>query len=276
MPRPRSRAYMLNPYGNVISEEAPDQISPQSIPAPTPSVVSPRSQQTIVPMTFGPAVSVLPSPDLEHAHAPTPNCSSKSPLTRTPPKPEPAALTPRAAYVNLPGTSALRETAPYSRYKTPMSPMSSLSPLPSEEYPDATIETNTAAPSYLSSPQTEALSMAVNDPERGILPDGLFSTRTPSPLYKHEVPRQRSPSPPLGTYATPEGPLSPGGEIITETSVADTDQMDTVRAAGSTPPARTTTTPLDDISRISVAGSTTVASSEYEGAYSGLLAPGHH
>jgi hypothetical protein len=278
MSRLRAKAYMYNPYA--IPEETPEQVSTAPIPPPAPSVASPRSQSTIVPMRFGPAVTVPTSPEPEHARSPTPKRSPKPPPARTPtpPRPEQVAVTsPRAAYANQAGPSTLLEPeAPYTRHRTPPSPMSSFSTLPPDQYPDdATAESATEVPSYLPSPQTESTFLPDYETKRGdspgpALPGAMFSTRTPSPHYnqnRYEIPQQRSPSPPLRTYVTPEGPLSPGDEIPAENNAADTDATATVRSAGSTPPARAmaTPSPFDDTSRISVSGSTEVSSSEYEG-----------
>lgn len=221
-----------------------------------PSIGSPRSHpQTIVPMRFGPSVSVLGSPEAEK----TRNSSSK----RAPKQPSAHTSAPRAEE-----STFLREGPPVIMESTLGESSASIreatdavsleptfSTLPTEEHPSNIAE----ASEYIPSAPIEATIIPGQEAD-GPKPDPgpLFSASMPVPNQHPSlpgIPRQRSPSPPLQTYSTPEELISSAELKASLGTVTDADTTMTVRSADSTPRIHAMTTLHDNMSHISIDGS---------------------
>lgn len=261
---PQSRAHMsqmswYRPKANTVPEETASH-PPNSRTLPlTCSIGSPRSQhQAIIPMPFGPAISVA---DASSDHEKTRNQVSKRTSKPPPalpniPKPEDITVTLRR---EREAESSLNQSIPNEiPILASFSPDPTLSTLPVEEYPYITEEAPGRG-SYLPSPQTETISLpGWESAGAKPVPGPLFSTRTPSPhqnASRNEI--VQPPTPPLPTYPTLEGPKSPVQPSPSDmgTITSDAASMITNRSVDSTPRIHHTATLHDNMSYVSVAGS---------------------
>jgi hypothetical protein len=248
---------------NNVQDEVVSYVPMSPPPGPPPSIGSPRSQPpTVVPMRFGPAMSVSGPPEVEKTRntsfkrAPKPHSAlPATPRLEEPTSPREGPLVIRELMLDEFSTSIRKGTnAP--------SPDPTFSTLPAEEYPsNPTGETVTETPEYIPSPQTEANTLPGREGEGPkSTPGPLFSTSTPSSQHNPSRPgdpQQRSPSPPLRSYSTPEGISSTGDSKAFNIgpTATDADSVMTAPSIDSTPRIHSMTTLHDNMSHISFAGS---------------------